>query len=152
MSLHKHNLVIHESDLPRGKGWSPLTWQVLEGKESIPITLFEASEKVDAGQIYLQENIKLDGCELVDDLRRKQGEATISVALKFVDNYATVTGKPQKGEETFYKRRGPSDSRLDLDKTIREQFNLLRVCDNERYPAYFEYGGKKYILKIFREE
>lgn len=25
---HKHNLVIHSSNLPKGKGWSPLFWQV----------------------------------------------------------------------------------------------------------------------------
>lgn len=31
----KNNLVVHESDLPRGKGWSPLTWQILEGKDEI---------------------------------------------------------------------------------------------------------------------
>ena len=28
----KHNLVVHSSALPQGKGWSPLTWQILEGK------------------------------------------------------------------------------------------------------------------------
>lgn len=49
-----HNLVVHESDLPQGKGWSPLTWQILEGCNRIPVTLFEAVEKVDSGDIYLK--------------------------------------------------------------------------------------------------
>ena len=31
-------LVIHASDLPAGKGMSPLTWQILEGKNKIIIT------------------------------------------------------------------------------------------------------------------
>ncbi|HNT60367.1 MAG TPA: hypothetical protein PKJ97_00120, partial [Candidatus Bilamarchaeaceae archaeon] len=44
-----HNLVAHASDLPSGKGWSPITWQVLEGKNEIPVTLFEAADRVDAG-------------------------------------------------------------------------------------------------------
>ena len=36
LKRNTHNLVVHESDLPRGKGWSPMTWQVLEGKDEIP--------------------------------------------------------------------------------------------------------------------
>ena len=69
LAKNKNNLVVHESDLPKGRGWSPLTWQVLEGADSIPVTLFEATEKVDSGQIYLQETIDLHGNELVEELR-----------------------------------------------------------------------------------
>ena len=31
LHLNTHNLVVHESDLPFGKGMSPFTWQVVEG-------------------------------------------------------------------------------------------------------------------------
>jgi len=40
----KYNLVPHESDLPKGRGMSPLTWQIIKGKEMITFSLFEASE------------------------------------------------------------------------------------------------------------
>ena len=46
-----HNIVVHESDLPRGKGWSPASWQILEGKNVIPVMLFEAVEAFDAGSV-----------------------------------------------------------------------------------------------------
>jgi len=32
---NKYNIVVHESDLPKGKGWVPLFWQILEGKNEI---------------------------------------------------------------------------------------------------------------------
>ena len=32
LNFHEHNIVVHPSKLPEGKGWSPLAWQVLEGK------------------------------------------------------------------------------------------------------------------------
>ena len=32
LQRNRHNLVVHGSALPQGKGWSPLTWQILEGK------------------------------------------------------------------------------------------------------------------------
>lgn len=150
LSRNAHNLVVHESDLPRGRGWSPLTWQVLEGASKIPVTLFEASEQVDAGAIYLSDTISLSGMELVDELRALQAQATLKLCDKFLSGYPFLLAQagPQRGKATFYERRHPEDSRLDPDRTLREQFNLLRVVDNERYPAYFEINGRRYLLKI----
>jgi len=54
----------------------------------------------------------------------------------------------QRGKGSFYKRRGARDSRLDISKTIAEQFDLLRVVDNDIYPAFFKYKGQKYFLKV----
>lgn len=149
LNLNKHNLVVHESDLPEGKGWSPLTWQVLEGKKKIPVTLFEAAEVIDAGPIYAQEFVELEGTELLSEIKHKQGMVTQKLVLSFIDRYPDVICSEQYGEETFYPRRTPQDSELDVDKNIAEQFDLLRVCDNERYPAFFVYRGHKYKVKIY---
>lgn len=151
LSLNKHNLVVHPSNLPQGKGWSPLTWQILEGKNEIPITLFEATEKVDSGGIYLKDMIYLEGHELVDEVREKQGKKTIELILKFIDNYPNNPIIAQQGESSYYPKRSPQDSELDIFKTIDEQFNLLRVCDNDRYPAFFVRNGIKYILRIEKD-
>ena len=59
LRLNKFNLIVHESDLPLGRGWSPLTHQILEGKNEITVTLFEASETVDKGPYYLKQKISL---------------------------------------------------------------------------------------------
>ena len=151
LELNQHNLVVHESHLPQGKGWSPLTWQILEGKNEIPVTLFEATEAVDAGDIYLKEIIQFKGTELLEELKHEQGEATKRLILNFVQQYPNVKGQPQEGEESFYPRRGPDDSELDPQKSLAEQFELLRVCDNERYPAFFHYRGEKYYVKIEKD-
>lgn len=150
LQRNKHNLVVHESDLPKGKGWSPLTWQILEGKNEIPITLFEAAESVDSGRIYLKDTMRFSGNELIDEMREVQAQASFSLCLQFISEYPRVLSdaQEQRGESTYYRRRMPEDSKLDIDKTIREQINLLRVVDNERYPAYFELDGIKYTLKI----
>lgn len=150
LSRNKHNLVVHESALPKGKGWSPLTWQILEGKYEIPIMLFEAVEKVDNGTIYLSNIMKFQGTELIDELRNVQAETSIQMCLRFVEEYPdiVVNGIVQSGESTYYPRRRPEDSRLDVDKSLREQFNMLRVVDNDRYPAFFEIAGERYFLKI----
>ncbi len=149
-SCYQYNLVVHESDLPQGRGWSPLTWQILEGRNRIPVTLFEAVDAVDAGPMYLQEWIDFQGHELVDELRAGQGEASIRLCRRFVREYPEVvdTGQEQTGEAIYYARRRPAHSRLDPDQTIREQFDLLRVVDNERYPAFFQMGEKVFFIRI----
>ena len=64
LKKNNHNLIVHESDLPKGRGWSPLTWQVLKGKNKVAVTLFEASDKIDEGHIYIQDYIYLNGTKL----------------------------------------------------------------------------------------
>lgn len=147
----KHNIVIHASDLPNGKGWAPMFWQILEGKDSIPFTMFEASLGVDDGDIYMKKELQLSGYELNDKLREKQANFTIEMCLEFLQNYEKYkTPYSQKGDESFYKKRDSKDSKLDIDKTIKEQFNLLRIVNNDDYPAFFEIDGYKYSLKIDR--
>jgi len=42
----------------------------------------------------------------------------------------------------------PVDSKIDVNKSISEQFNLLRMTDNERYPCYFDYKGHRYKITL----
>ena len=150
---NKNNIVVHESALPKGKGMSPVTWQILEGKDKIPITLFEMEEKLDSGNIYLQDTMNFNGTELINEIRAKQAEYTFKLCQKFLENYPDILhlGKMQSGQESFYKRRTPENSELDINKTIAEQFNLLRTTDNNKYPAFFKYKGEVFFLKIYKQ-
>ena len=145
------NLVVHESDLPRGRGWSPVAWQVLEGMDHIPVALFEAREQLDSGPVYLRDTIKLDGTELLPEIRVKQGGITVALILKFLELWPEVQPLEQSGQPTFYRRRTIADDKLDVNKTIAENFNHLRITDNESYPAWFEYRGQQYTLKILKQ-
>jgi len=149
---HKHNLVVHESQLPQGRGWAPLFWQILEGKNKIPAVLFEATEGVDTGDIYISDYITLQGDELHDEIRDLQAKKSVEMCMQFLENYDDLKPVRQIGEETFYARRTPKDSQMDINKSISEQFNLLRIASNEDYPAFFHHKGSKYILKIFKDE
>lgn len=150
LSSYRHNLVVHESDLPQGKGWSPLTWQILEGRDTIVVTLFEAAERVDSGVIYAQERMDFTGDELIDDLRAAQSNATRSLCDRFVRGFPGIlaAARAQSGEESFYPRRRPSDSRVQQDRTLGELFDQLRVADPDRYPAFFDRNGARYEVRL----
>ena len=151
MALHKNNIVIHASDLPEGRGWSPVTWQVEKGKNMIPITLFEADAECDAGDYYIKDHINLNGDEMIDEIREKQAEKTIEMIERFLKEYPMKCSR-QKGRPTYFRKRSPKNNELDVNKSIKGQFNKMRVADNERYPLHFKINGRKYTLKIYKNK
>ena len=149
LKLHRSNIVIHAGDLPKEKGWSPMAWRILRGSNEIILSLFEAVSKVDSGKIYMKDKIVFRGDELLPELRERMTEKIVEMAFKYVNMYP-MEGFDQEGEESYYQRRTPQDSELDIHKSIYEQFNLMRIADNEEYPLFFWKNNQKYILKIFK--
>tara|TARA_B100001758_G_scaffold47778_1_gene38487 strand:+ start:2678 stop:3355 length:678 start_codon:yes stop_codon:yes gene_type:complete len=144
------NMIVHESDLPRGRGYSPVQWQILEGKDSIPISLFEADLEIDSGEIISKDILYLDGSELYEEIREKQAEATKKIIKEFLNKYPIYERTKQKGKETVYRKRNVTDSELDVNASIKDQFQLLRIVNNDSWPAFFYLKGKKYYLKIMQ--
>jgi len=148
LARNRRNLVVHESDLPRGRGFSPLTWRVIEGKNRIPVCLLEATAEVDAGPIIYRDKLDFEGHELIDEMRQMLGNKSVELCLRFLSETDPPIGTPQCGEPTYFGRRRPADSRVDPHRSIASQFDLLRVVDNQNYPAFFDYRGHRYALKI----
>lgn len=151
LKSNKLNLVIHESALPKGKGFAPVQWQILEEAKFIPVCLIEATSNVDSGDIIYRHKIELSGFELYEEIRKKQAEATIKIISEFLKIYPNFNREKQTGPDSFYRKRGINDGELDIDKSIKQQFNLLRIGNNDGWPSFFYYEGKKYFLKIYSE-
>lgn len=144
-----HALVLHASDLPEGRGWSPHIWRILEGESKITVSVLDAAASVDKGDIWLQTYFELEGHELFDEINDKLFAAELNLMTSVITNHKKILPIPQQGVgEKYYRKRTPSDSVVDLNKSIIDQFNLLRVCDPNRFPAYFEYLGHKYQITI----
>jgi methionyl-tRNA formyltransferase len=143
----RKSVVIHESDLPNGRGWSPVAWGVLAGESRFVVSLIECAEQIDSGRILKQAEFHLEGHELADEI----AAARDAVRLKLIEWAATFAlhteGVEQVGEATFHRRRMPQDSRLDPEKNIAEQFDLLRICE-DRFPAFFDLRGHRYELRL----
>ena len=149
---YSHVLVIHASDLPKGRGWSPHIWHIIDGGEEVVVSLLEASEKVDRGDIWQQYSYKIPKYFLYDDIMKTINQAHIDLMDFAVENFTTVKPVPQDPEiePTYYPKRTPLDSEIFPSKTIAEQFNILRVCDKIRYPAFIRLHGKKFKIMIER--
>ena len=144
------SLVVHASELPKGKGFSPWVWQILEGKNNIPVCLFQMDKELDAGDIFDMKYLFLQGFELLEEIRVALAGLIKELIIEYLQKTEKPIGIKQVGESTFYRKRNILDSELDVSKCIAEQFNLLRIVDNESYPAFFKFQNKKYTIKIER--
>ena len=145
-------LLVHESDLPEGRGFAPVQWQILEGKSKIVVSLIEMTQEVDAGCIVEQTMIEFDGTELFQEIRTLQAEATFALIKKFLTSYPVFSRRVQRGVPTYYPKRTLSDSEINVDLSIRENFQKLRLGNNDEWPSFFYLNGVKYILKIFKAD
>ena len=147
---YKRTLVIHASDLPKGRGWSPYVWELIMGSNKITVSLLKAEDELDSGEIYKKINIDIKKHELWDEINQKLFTAEIQLIDYAVNSFDALEGVKQNNNEvsSFYPRRTPDDSRIDVKKSIEEQFNKLRILDPIRYPAFFEIYGHKYKIRI----
>lgn len=149
----RFSLVLHASDLPSGRGWSPHIWDILNNKDFIVLSLLNAEDGVDTGAVWKKIKIPLNGYELYDEINSKLFEAEISMLDWAIENIDKSKPNNQKNSAiTYYKKRSPKDSRIDTKKSIKSQFNLLRVCDPNRFPCWFEIDGNKFKLTVTRYE
>lgn len=146
----KHVLVLHASDLPEGRGWSPHIWDILNGCSEITLSLIEASDKIDTGDIWKKISIPIPKYMLWYDINNALFKGEIELMNWAIRNITTVVPLRQDlhATATYWPKRTKNDSYISTDKTLAEQFDLLRVCDPDRYPAYFEIYGRKYKLRL----
>lgn len=154
LEKYKHSLVIHASDLPLGRGWSPHIWDILNGNERVVVSLLEAAEKVDSGNIWKKNSYKIPKYFLYDDILEVINKAHIELMDFAILNFSKISPKPQSDliSPTYYPMRTPKDSEISPFKSIEEQFDNLRVSDKNRFPSFFYLYGKKFKILIERDD
>jgi methionyl-tRNA formyltransferase len=147
---YRKTLVIHASDLPYGRGWSPHIWQLVQGATEITLSLLEAEDLVDSGAIWMKEKLVIPKSALWNEINQIIFDGELTLMTFAVKNFNVVKSVPQSNdvEATYFSKRTPAMSEIDPKKSIVEQFDLIRVCDPVRYPATFHYLGRKYKIKL----
>lgn len=144
---YRKTLVIHESDLPNCRGWSPLAWLIVGGQNEFVISLLEAEDRVDSGPIWRKETTRLRGDELADEINEARDQVRLRLMDWAVENFDSVSPHPQSGDASYCRRRTPEDSRIDPARPLDEQFDLLRICE-PRFPAFFDLRGHRYAIEL----
>ena len=127
-------------------------WEILENKKLFYISILELKEKVDTGRILLKDKFYINPTDLYDEIRDKQSQSNIKIVKKFLKIYPKIKFKPQIGIPTYFRHRSIRDSKLNINKTIKSQFNLMRINNNKSWPSFFHINGKKFFLKIYKDK
>lgn len=149
-ALYRASLVLHASQLPKGRGWSPHIWSIIEGAGEITLSLLEAEDQVDSGRIWQQISFPVAAHALWNEINANLFSAEMELLDYAVQNFANIQPRQQDPsiEPSYYPRRSPTDSNIDPEKSITSQFNNIRVCDPERFPAYFELHDHRYKITL----
>jgi methionyl-tRNA formyltransferase len=141
-------ITVHESDLPQGSGMSPIKHQIIEGKKSITCSLFKLNNITDDGNIYLKNKLLIKKTDIFDGIKKKQMSLTSSLIIKFLKKYPNIKAKKQTGKRTFFKKLTSNDDKIDINRSIKSQFDKLRSTNHYKHKNFFYIYGKKFYLKL----
>ncbi|MDQ2842058.1 MAG: hypothetical protein M3Y72_13650 [Acidobacteriota bacterium] len=147
-------VVLHESLLPKYRGFAPLSWPIINGETTTGVTLFHIAREVDAGDIVEQAAISIDLKSTVNDLYEK----TIPVCCDLVERNlaALIAGDaPRIGqnhsEATYACARTPEDGKISWSDSTAKTYNLIRALQPPLMPgAWTTWGDSRLVIASAR--
>lgn len=131
-------IVFHMTDLPFGRGGSPLQNLIIRGFRETKISAIQVSKELDSGPIYMQSMLSLEGS--AEDIFKRASRIIFEEMIpKFLTKKLVL--KEQSGEVTVFKRRSPKESELQEDMDLCMIYDYIRMLDAEGYPnAFLRFG------------
>jgi methionyl-tRNA formyltransferase len=124
----------HMTDLPFGRGGSPLQNLIKRGVKVTKLTALKMEEKMDAGPIYKKDELNLDGS--AEQIFIRMTKLAITQIQYIIKNNPTPISQPDEKHENF-KRRRCADSEIKEEQSIEELFDHIRMLDAPGYPKAF---------------
>lgn len=127
-------VVFHMTDLPFGRGGSPLQNLIERGIYKTKISAIRVVKDIDAGPIYLKHDLDLQGSATEIFIRLAEIVFDKMIPRIIKDNPEPM---PQEGEPVFFKRRKPAQSDISELGNIDKIYDYIRMLDAEGYPQAF---------------
>ena len=135
-------VIFHMTDLPYGRGGSPLQNLIQRGHDTTMISALRCGEGLDTGDVYLKQPLSLYGSAEEIFLR---ADGLIELMIERIVREELIA-MPQEGEAVLFKRRTPDQSNL-ASCTVGDMscwYDQIRMLDAEGYPhAYIEVCGMR---------
>ena len=126
-------VIFHMTDLPYGRGGSPLQNLIIRGHRDTMISAIQCVKAFDAGPIYLKKPLSLDGN--AKDIFTRASHVIEEMILQILN----INPQPvaQKGKVVNFTRRKPEDGNLRSAGSLDEVYNYIRMLDVDGYPSAF---------------
>ena len=135
-------VIFHMTDLPYGRGGSPLQNLIHRGHSSTMLTALRCCEGLDTGDIYVKHQLDLHGSAEEIFLR---ADELIEEMIRLIVR-EEIKATPQQGEPVMFTRRTPDQSNLSLcqEGSMSAWYDHIRMLDAEGYPhAFLELHGMR---------
>lgn len=148
---------LHTSLLPQYRGAAPINWAIINGEKQTGITTFLLNDKIDCGEILLQQSIDITEQTDFESLYYKmadKGKTLIENTLELLakGNYTTI-----KQNNNSLLKTAPKifkeDTYINWNKKGEEIVNFVRgLCPIPAAKAVFmdENNEKTYDFKVFK--
>lgn len=128
-------IVFHMTDLPFGRGGSPLQNLIVRKIENTKISALKVEKGIDTGAIYIKNDLNLNGT--AEEIFIRANNVIKAMIINILDE--NLSPKKQEGEVTLFKRRKPEMSNIVSLSDIGTLYDYIRMLDAEGYPkAYIE--------------
>lgn len=124
----------HCSDLPYGRGGSPLQNLIVEEKNSTFICAFKIQKGLDTGNLYCKQEFTIRG--LAEEIYIRMSEE-IAKMIKCITEKGCGANTFQMGKIKLFKRRTPEQSEITNITGLDKLFDHIRMLDAEEYPRAF---------------
>lgn len=139
----------HMTDVPYGRGGSPLQNLILAGHTQTMLTALRMVKDMDAGPVYAKKHLSLDGP--AEEIYLRAGKLSIKIIQWMIEHNPEPT--PQEGEVVTFKRRKPEQSGLPTVGGLRNAYDFIRMLDADGYPnAFVEHGDYRINFRNARLE
>lgn len=137
----------HMTDVPYGRGGSPLQNLIVAGKAETMLTALRMVEDVDAGPVYAKRPMSLKG--RAEDVYIRAGKLSFEIMQWIVETKPEPV--PQSGEIVAFQRRKPEQSELPASGSLMAIYDHIRMLDAPTYPlAFIDHGD--FRIEFFSAE
>lgn len=134
-------IVFHMTDLPYGRGGSPLQNLIVRGLTATKLSALRVEVGLDTGPVYLKMDLSLSGT--AEEIFVRVNKLVGKMIVEIIQN--NLQPVPQEGDPVVFKRRKPEQSDMSGLEKLEEIFDYIRMLDADGYPhAYIEKGEFRY--------
>lgn len=141
-------IIFHMTDLPFGRGGSPLQNLIERGVKQTKISAIKCVKELDGGDIYLKRDLDISYGS-AHEIYARAGEIISEMIEEIIDKNPEPV--PQIGEVVEFKRRKPEQSNIKYLNDIEKIYDYIRMLDADGYPkAFLENNNLKFEFKNAR--
>lgn len=131
LKLFKPGIInLHPSLLPKYRGPSPIESAIINGDSETGVSIMQLTREMDAGPVYSQIKLPLNGNEYADDLYKtlaKKGTEQLVASLPSILDGSLQASPQNEADVTYCQLIEKADGNIDWDQTATQIERKIRA-------------------------